>query len=89
LTHTAVFHCRAVLCGGSTGSLLATLIEATLVEMSPECVVTTREKAASADGGVAGVVAGWGVALPGGTGVVRACGGVGEEVFDGGVAVWR
>ena len=89
MTHTAVFHCRAVLCGTSTGSLLATLIEATLAEMSPECVVTTREKTASADRGVAGVVAGWGLAVPGRTGVVRACGGVGEEVSDGGVAVWR
>jgi hypothetical protein len=37
-----VFHCSAVSCGGSTGSLLATLIGATLVVMVPDPMATTN-----------------------------------------------
>jgi hypothetical protein len=50
-----VFHSAAVLCGGSTGSLLATLIGATLAEIGPELVVTaTLNETACAGGGTSG-----------------------------------
>ena len=47
-----MFHSAAVLCGGSTGWLLATLIGATLAEIGPELVVTaTPNETARAGGG--------------------------------------
>ena len=42
LIQAAVFHCRAVLCGGSTGWLLIALSGVTLVVMVPDRMATTR-----------------------------------------------
>jgi hypothetical protein len=44
-----VFHSAAVLCGGSTGSLLATLIGSTCAEISPDWVLIPSENAPCAD----------------------------------------
>ena len=44
-----MFHCLAVLCGISTGSWLATLIELTLADTSPAAVLTTSEKSPCGD----------------------------------------
>lgn len=50
-----MFHSAAVLCGGSTGSLLATLIGETLAEIGPELVLTaTLNETACAGGGISG-----------------------------------
>jgi hypothetical protein len=50
-----VFHSAVVLCGGSTGWLLATLIEPTLAEIEPDLMVTaTLNKTARAGGGTSG-----------------------------------
>ena len=64
-----MFHSAAVLCGGSTGWLLATLIGATLAEIGPEVVVTARmnEMARAGNGtlgsGRSGDADAWGGAL--------------------------
>ena len=46
-----MFHSAAVLCGGSTGSLLETLIGTTLAEIGPELVVTATLNETAGAGG--------------------------------------
>jgi hypothetical protein len=89
-TQTAVFHCAAVAWGGSTGSLLATLMAATAVDISADRIVTTSENRSRLACGSVSAGAVVAAVVPGPCRVVSSvdCPGDGVAVFRVGALAW-